>query len=400
MQWIDWIAVAYVVLVAGTLLRDPSLAGVNQARLLLFAPAFFVVVRCGYGKTTRVLRAVTGISTLIAAFGIYQVIFLGLPWVEHYFGTAAVAVPATFTAVSLSGLRASGTLGSPNELAFQLASATIFAVVLPFVGRPRSKVIVTVAIAVLMVGIVLAASRSAIAATLIGLAATAGLLIAWSSSRRRLAMTLLAILVPAMLLAPTIYILRDGIAQIAGSIQTIAQLQPATEETAEPSPCSQSEGGCPSAVPAATEVPVDSSTAAHASSIADSFALMAANPLGLGLGRVGAHGLPGSAGASVIVESWYLSMGLAMGLPGFALAIATLVAMVAAGVSSWSGPGEPERAAAVGIAVMAAVVGVLLPTMLEPQLAILPWAAAGLAIRIAGSHTAHAAEPIATARPV
>ena len=379
---LDVLAAILLLLVVVNLALAPSMAGLNQARLLLFPIAVYVAIRLRVLLPHQVLIVFTASSVAIAAFAIYQSGVLGFAWVQHYFGTTAMPIPSTFVATFVAGPRASGTLGSPNEFAFLAASVACVALALPWSTIRRGVLPMATIVAILLTGLLLSVSRSALLGGVAGIMVTAGLL-TWIAGRTGQSRVLvLAVLVPAFVIATAAFASRNGLQTLTGSVQTIAGQQgnqpgdaggpsPSTEPGTSPRPSTQ-----PGTSPQ-PRTPVDSSTAAHISSLSEGLSMLSANPFGLGLGKVGAHGLPGSAEGGLIVESWYLSMGLALGIPGLFLALAVIAAMVWQGANAALSRRSRIGAALAGVAAMAGIVGIVLPTMLEPQLAMIPWALSG-----------------------
>jgi uncharacterized SAM-binding protein YcdF (DUF218 family) len=82
-----------------------------------------------------------------------------------------------------------------------------------------------------------------------------------------------------------------------------------------------------------------------------------------------------------IVESWFLTMGLTLGWLGllWAIAFPLILALMAYRILIRRRDPLPAIALA-AVAPAIVLVGLLLPTMMEPQIALFPWAMCGLAV--------------------
>jgi len=382
----DALAAALVVLVALWLVAAPSLAAVNQVRLLLFPIAVYVVLRTGIVPTRGLPLTAAVAVTVIGVFGFLQSTFFGWDWVIKYYGTPGLPVPSTFAATGVEGPRAAGTLASPNEFAFVVGTGLIMALVLAGRGRGRATLGFTLLVAGLAAGLVLSFSRS----TLIGvglavvtLGVAAVILGSWG---RRTVLRVVAVAAPSLALALVLFVSRGGLDLAASTIVTAPGPAPA------PAPGATPVASGPPASPTATTVG-DPSAAGHVASIRRAVDAIVDHPLGLGLGVVGARTGPGDAAAEpLIVESWFLSLGLTFGWLG--LLWASLVPF-----AFWrSGLRATRLLPAIGLmtvgsATMVAVNGFVLPTMLEPQVALLPWVLVAVAEGALASGSDETAQP-------
>lgn len=368
-QTLDVLALLLIVLVSLGIFFSPTLAALNQARLMLFPIGLYLVLRVGVVPADRVMNAMWASGIVVAIFGILQASAFGLDWVRHYFGTDQVPIPATFTATFLVGPRASGTLGSPNEFAFLSGACAIIAIaMMASTGHRRAAVTYGTSLFVLLPALALSFSRSALAGCLAGLVIAVALGLRVTADRGRLVRLLSITLAPALLVASLLFVSRGGVAIVAGTINTVGA--PASSSSNEPSSTHGpgSSGDSPD---------IDSSTVGHITSLSEGVRLLSANPFGIGLGNVGAHGLPGEAiDSRYVVESWYLSMGLALGMLGLVWSVVVVMSMALSGTRAAIRRREAASIALVGVAVLTGLVGFVLPTMLEPQLAMLPWALA------------------------
>lgn len=353
-------------------------AAVNQARLLLFPAGLFVGLCFASIERSRLWLAYVVSAVSVAAFGIIQSTVLGWDFVRRYYGTPELPIPYTFVSVGIDGPRAAGTLSSPNEFAFMIGAALLIAVPGLLLAKGRRLGAGAVMVALLAIALGLSFSRSTIAATLLGVALIAGAGLVTAASRREVARSLALVLIPAVLLATSAMGLRGGLDLLASTGQTIGggAATPVPGATATPAGQSAAPGTTGKPQPSApVRPPTDPSVEAHAASLRESLAAVVQHPLGIGIGNVGARAVPGSDEKPLlVVESWYLSMALALGWLGLAWAIAFTLALLATGARGFRrASGSSTFLPALGLGVLVAMVGVVLPTMLEPQAADLPW---------------------------
>jgi hypothetical protein len=378
----DYLAAALVLLVAvGFLLNHTSLA-LSQARLLLFPVGVYLGVRANLIPATRLFAVIATVGGGVAAFGIVQGSFLGWPFVERYFSVPGMLRPYTYTAQFLDGPRASGTLLSPNEFALLMIVYAAMAGALVFRLPAMRKGWFVAVLAVLVVALGVSFSRSALLGGVLGFGVATLMLRSYAHDLRRTVVALVAALGPALLLIILIYLDRGGVSLLANTIRTIGGSDsggppPIAVETPRPG-----ESLIPSAtIPSATVAP-DSSTVDHIASLSQGISLLERHPLGVGLGNVGARAAPGTTEMPrYIVESWFLAMGLTLGWLGllWAVAFPLILALMAYRVLIRRRDPLPAIALAV-IAPAIVLVGLLLPTMMEPQIAMFPWAICGLAV--------------------
>jgi hypothetical protein len=109
--------------------------------------------------------------------------------------------------------------------------------------------------------------------------------------------------------------------------------------------------------------------------------MVASHPLGIGLGTVGSRGVPETTELpQYVLESYYLSMGVMLGWLGLGWAV-----LFALGLLITAGRAIRRGSTTVGLALLAlsislAIVSYWLPTIMEPEMAILPWSLAALAV--------------------
>jgi hypothetical protein len=347
LQVIDLVAVALVVLVAlGLALRRDGLA-LNQARLWLFPIGVYLAVRLSGLPFRRYLEAAAVAAVGIGIFLVVESTFFGLEFVERYWTAPGQRIPYTYTAHFLEGVRGSGTLGSPNEAALALAIwACLLAAAVLVLGRWRGWF--AVALGIVLVSMTVTFSRSAAPAVVLGVGA---MLVAAARSgslnpRRGVALLLVAV-IAASSVTGVIYSQRGGLQLIVNTFATLSG------ETDNPDP----------------------STKGHFDSLRFAMTEMTAHPLGDGLGTVGARADPITGERPrLIIESYYLTLGVTFGLVGLAWAMLLFLALAACALRAVRRGFVLAGLAALGAAVAAAAVSVLLPTMAEPQIAMLPWA--------------------------
>lgn len=383
----DVLAGALLALVAVTFVSHPTTLALNEARLLLFPIGVYVVFRLVPTDLPRLASALVAMAALIAAFGIVQSSFLGWGFVARYYGTAGDPTPATFIAAALTGPRAASTFLSPNELALAEVFYLCVAFGLATSGRRPRGPWLSAAIATIVVAIGVTFSRSALAA-MVGALVAMGIvaLLRRPAGTRRGALLLVGALIPALAVTTLVYAQRGGFDLIAATIVTVGggagaqpspvEASPAPASAAPSLPSAAASPGFATPIPIPTGMPPEPSTIGHAESLASGLRLVASHPLGVGLGEVGSRPLPGSdQKPSIIVESWFLAMGLSLGWLGLLWAAAFPIVMLVRAVRVMPEPGFVLPAVAgVGLAVAIAIVGLLLPTMMEPEIAMTPWA--------------------------
>lgn len=364
---LDLMAVGLIVLVVFGVAGRRDAMAVNEARLLLFPVGVYAALRLSPLDTASYFRAATVVAAGIAVFGILQSTFLGWGWVTTYWGTPNVPAPATFMATNVVGPRAAATYTSPNELGFALIVFSLMAAALIITRPERTRWVVLPLIAIL-VGLAMSFSRSAVAsaALCISLVAVVGV---WrfAPDRRRVAILLAAAIIPAAALSGWVYVSRGGVSQLAATFIWLSSGAGGGDDATSTSP------GAPPAT--------DPSALGHITSIGDGWALVNAHPFGLGLGRVGARVVPGTNDKpQMIFESWYLTMGVMLGWPGLIWTGLFPLALLIAAITALRRRRQLTGLVLLGLSVSVAAVSFLLPTMMEPQLAMLPWAVGALAV--------------------
>ena len=378
----DWLAISLVGLAALGILAEPGLRAINGARSLLFPIGVYVAVRWYPLPGRKVLASLALIGAAVAAVGIVQSSWLGWGFVETVYGDP---IPATFTAQHLEGPRAAGTYLAPNEFAFAVAAYLCLAIALVLQGGAASATRWIPIVVLLILGIAMTFSRSTLAAAVVAAAAVVVVSVLRIRPRREAVIALAVAVVIGGTAAGLIYADRGAFALLRSTVDTIADIGATPEPSATPGRSSspRPSGEPPSPSPS----PVDPSTTAHVGSLARGWALVVANPLGVGLGNVGARPMPGSGALpGYIVESWYFAMGLSLGWLGLLWAVAFPMLVAIQAIRSWRSAGTAlEASALLGIAVLVAIVGIVLPTMMEPEVAIVPWAV--LALVASGART-------------
>jgi len=378
----DYLAAGLVLLVGFAVVIDPSTQAINGARLMLFPVGMYVAVRFQPIPSERLLLALALMGATIAAFGIVQSSWLGWDFVQRYYVGPGLPIPATFTAQYLEGPRAAGTFLSPNEFAFAVASYLCVATALVLRVRSGMKLLLVPVLVLLVVGVAVTFSRSALIGSALGLGVIALVGARGRSLQpRQTALVLFLAFIPALALSVVVYADRGGFALLKSTLVTIGGVGAGVSPSAPPvSSGSPAPGASPVPSGAGAGQPPDSSTIGHIESLARGWQLVVAHPLGVGLGNVGARSFPGSTERpKYIVESWYLAMGLSLGWLGLVWALVFPAAIGLAAVRAL----HRERAVlsalvAVGLAALVASVSLLLPTMMEPEVAILPWVVIGL----------------------
>jgi O-Antigen ligase len=375
----DYLAGALVILVgAGLGLRPDSLA-LNYARLLLFPIGVYVALRLGPVDAQRYLRLAVAVAAGVSVLAIVQGSFFGFSFVTTYWGEPGLPIPGTFIAQYLDGPRASGTFGSPNELGFALAVWALMSAAL-IVVSPRGRRWLTAALLAILVALSLTFSRSAIFAVMAGVAVL--VVVSWRASvptRRGWAYLGLAIL-PALVLSGSVYVARGGTELLASTISTLSSVTAADTGLAAPTP-KPSPSGSLGPTPSPTGLETNPSAGAHLSSLSSGWALVREHPMGLGLGAVGSRADPlTSDRPRYIIESWYLTMGASLGWLGLMWATVVPVAMFVTGLSSARRGSIAVGLALTSVAVAIGIISYWLPTMMQPQMAMLPWSLAALAL--------------------
>ena len=362
----DLLAILLVALVLGMLVSQHTVPALNASRLLLFPVGVYAATRLGGLDPSRDLPLAVVGAACVATFGIFQGSALGWDFVGTYWGLADQPIPYTFTAQFLVGPRSAGTLSSPVEFATYLAMFVGVAVAIALV-RPQHRRAALAALPILILALALTFSRSAIVAALLGSITV----IVVARLKREVSSRVIALLVlvaiPALLISGFVYIERGGVDLIRSTIITMsgdAELRP---------------GGADSPL---SGPPAEGSTVDHITSLQEGMSLLRSHPFGVGLGNVGSRAVPGSdERPAYFAESWYLTMGLSLGWLGTLWAVAWTVGL--AGLAMWvvgRRTGSDVGLSLIGVVATVAIVGLLLPTMMEPQIAVLPWALAGLAV--------------------
>lgn len=374
----DYLALGLVLLVGIAVVIDPSIRAINGARLMLVPVGIYAAIRLQRIASDRLFVALVLTGTAIAAFGIVQGSWLGWDFVQRFYAGEGVPIPATFTAQHLEGPRAAGTLLSPNEFAFAVAAYLCMATALVLRVRSTVKWLLVPVLVLLVLGIAVAFSRSALLGSILSLGAIGVLGARRSLQPRTTALALLLAFIPAVAISVIVYADRGGLALLHSSFVTIVDV-----DTSPSAPATSSESPAPDTSLLPSDVGGDQrpdpSTIGHISSLVEGWRLVVAHPLGVGLGNVGARPYPGSAERpQYVVESWYLAMGLSLGWLGLVWAIVFPAAIGVAAVRAL----HRERAvlwalAAVGLAALLAFVSLLLPTLMEPEVAMLPWVVIG-----------------------
>jgi hypothetical protein len=363
----DVLAVALILLVAlGVAMRPDSLA-VNTARLLLFPIGVYIALRLSPVDPGKYLKLAVAIAVGISAYAVIQSSFFGFSFVTSYWGQPGLSIPYTFVAQYLQGPRASGTFASPNELGFALTAFALMAVSLLIV-KPAQGRWLAVALFAILVALALTFSRSAIVATAVGVVVVLIAARRFSPSPRQTARYLALAIVPALLLSGVVYEVRGGTTLIQS---TIASLISSSSSTDTGAPSTPPPGG----------IVIDPSTLGHLDSLSAAWSVVQANPAGLGLGTVGSRADPlTSQRPQYIIESWYLTMGVSLGWLGLAWAVLLPFAMLFSALVALRRGRSLAGLSLLGLAIALAIVSFLLPTMMEPQMAMLPWSLAALAV--------------------
>jgi hypothetical protein len=376
----DLLAIVLVAVVLGTLLVQHSIVAANASRLMLFPVGAYVAIRLGVLRPSGDLSILLVIATGIALLGIVQGWLLSWEFVGTYWALEDRSVPFIFMAQALDGPRSAGTLSSPVEYGTYLAFLIGIAVATALVQLDQRRLALAT-LPILIVALALSFSRSAILAAFVGCAAI--IVVAWSRrlATARVVALILLIAIPAVTISGIVYTNRGGLDLIRSTLLTISG-------DAGPPP---GRAG-PSLAPGlhAEEPPGDSSTVDHIASLQEGVRLVQNHPFGVGFGNVGSRVVPGTDDKpTYFAESWYLTMGLSLGWLGLLWAVAWTVGLAGLAIQAI----RRRRTSAVGLSLIGAVatvaiVGLLLPTLMEPQIAILPWTLAALAVQetLRGDH--------------
>jgi hypothetical protein len=365
----DVMAAVFVVLVAVGFAERHDSPALSQARLLLFPIGLYLAVRLGAVSGPSYSRLLLVLSIGLGLFGIVQSSFFGFGFVKSYWGTADMPIPWTFIAQYLVGPRAAATLAAPNELGFALLGFGAMATAM-LVMRPGRNLLAACALGVTIVAIALTFSRAAMAG--FALMMVVILLAAWkyTPNRRALLGVLGVVIIPAALLSGSIYTLRGGSDLLRSTIQTLTSSS-TTADTGED----------PYAIDPETGIGNDPSTHDHLESLKAGWTVIESNPAGLGLGTVGSRADPlTSEKPKYIFESWFLTMGVSLGWAGLAWSALLPISMFLTALRAIRRRVSDLAIALLGFSVSIALVSYLLPTMAEPQLAMLPWVLAALVV--------------------
>jgi hypothetical protein len=414
----DVVAIALVALVAfGFVLRHDAMA-INAVRLLLFPVGVYIAIRLSPISAGTYFKAMVIIAAGIAVFAVIQSSLLGFSFVATYWGIPTNPLPATFIAQGVDGPRASATFASPNELGFALVAWAFMACAL-LVLKPSRDRWVVLAISMILIGLSVTFSRSAIAAASVGMALIVLAVFRLSPGPRRALAYLTLAIVPAVLLSGAIYYSRGGADLLTSTISAVlppsssslapnptpsASLAPNPTPSASlapnPTPSASlapnptpSASLAPNPTPSASLAPSatptvgksDQSTISHLNSLEGGWSLLKANPLGTGLGTVGPRPLPGTSEfPEYIIESYYLAMGVSLGWLGFAWVCFLPVAMLVTAAVALRRGRRLVGLCLLAFSVSMAIISYVLPTMMEPQMAMIPWSLCALAVSSTG----------------
>jgi hypothetical protein len=237
-----------------------------------------------------------------------------------------------------------------------MASALLFV-------KPANSRWVMAALFAIIVGLALTFSRSAIIACAAGMVVL--FIAGWrlSPDPRRAFGYLALALVPALVLSGAIYSERGGIRLLESTFTSLSSVS-ATDNGQDPN-----------------GVDLNPSTELHLNSISTGWQLVEQHPMGLGLGTVGSRGDPlSSQHPQYIFESWYLTMGVSFGWLGLVWAVFLPLAMFLTALFALRRGPSLMALSLLGLAITLAIVSYWLPTMLQPQLAMLPWSLAALVV--------------------
>ena len=376
----DYMAVSLILIVGFALILNPNLRGLNGARLILFPVGLYLALRLRPIEVRTLFTGMVIVGTAIAVFGIIQSSWLGWDFVQRYYVGSGLPMPATFTAQHLAGPRAAGTFLSPNEFAFAMASFACIATALVIHSTSRTRSYLTPVLVVLLLGVAVAFSRSALIGLVLGVVA-----IFFLSARSHLrqprltAIALLVAFIPALAISAFVYSERGGFALLRSSVITIGEVGVGPTPLPSDNLGSPDPGASPTPTSSEPTHQPDTSTIGHIDSLGQGWQLVVDHPLGLGLGNVGARPFPGSTDRpKFIVESWYLSMGLSLGWVGLIWALLFPFSLGLAAFRTFRRDRNSLAAlGTLGLAALLAFVSLLLPTMMEPEVAIIPWVVLG-----------------------
>lgn len=381
---LDLVAALLVVLTSLGLLAAHSALALSAARLLVFPVGVYVGVRLGLLAPVAYARAAVVEAGFLGLFGVIQSSLLGWGFVQRYHGQPGLPIPPTFTAQLLDGPRASSTYGSPNEFGLAMVIYGSIATALILVGRRRDLRWLVPVSTLIWLGLAASFSRSAILAGIVAVAAIAAFRLAMLARERRESLgRLAAMALPAVLVTSLLFVDRGGFALLGNTLRTLVSAPdtgPAASAIAGlPTPTGPLFASPSSSAPGPTTArtpPPEPSTGGHLSSLAAGTHLMIAHPLGIGLGNIGSRQLPlSSEKPDYIVESWYLMMALSLGWLGLAWSLWFLTALGWTAIRAFGrSRASPIPLALVGLVPGIAVVSFFLPTLFEPQLAMVPWA--------------------------
>ena len=364
LHFIDLVAAALVVIVAFGLVLHHGALALNETRLLLFPIGVYLAIRLSRLSVKRYFEAVAVVAIGIAAFLIFQSSLLGWDFITRYWGSAQNPVPFTFQASALIGPRGAGTFASPNEAALALAVwvCMLGAAVLVLKEWRRWR---AVALGVVLVAVALTFSRTGIFGALAALTVVA-VAVGWTAGfkpKQGLALFLVAVFA-AVSVSGVIYSQRGGLELLK---RTVVSLSASTDSENDPN--------------APIDTSIDTSTDIHLQSLGNALNVIASHPLGVGLGSVGARAVPLSGEKpDYIIESWYFTEGVSLGWLGLAWAFLVPIAFGAVAILAIRRGKGFVGYALLGTAVVVGCVSFLLPTMAQPQVAMIPWSVAGFAV--------------------
>lgn len=226
----------------------------------------------------RVIPLLFIVASMVSAFAIFQVLFLGFQYAWKYYSQGGV-LPSSFGFMGGSIQRAIGTFSSPNQLSLYLVFLIILILNL-VLRQPESVPGRIVLIGLYITALVFTVSRSG------WLALVAGLGFSFMIWRRKLRVVLIASFL-AILALVMLYVL-----DLDNFIMNTL---------------------------AGREI----SANYHMSILIDNFKIVLANPFGVGLGRVGARTFrfanPSGDGVYFATESYLMQTAMELGIPGLLL---------------------------------------------------------------------------------
>ena len=353
LQIVDVSAVALAALLALGLALNPHSLALDQFRLWLFPIGVYAAVRLSRLSFRLFLEAAAVVAVAIGAFLIVQSSFLGVGFVLHYWANAGGAVPSSFLANILQGPRGAGTFASPNEAALAMAIwACMLAAALLVLREWRPWH--ALALGVVLVALAFTFSRSADIAVFVGIVAVIVVVVRRGELKPKQGLAwLLVAIIAVSSVAAAVYVQRGNLSLFANTLLTASGL---------------------------SDVP-DTSIGGHVNSFDDALTLMKAHPTGVGLGNVGARTDPITGESQpYIVESYYLTMGVTFGWIGLVWALLLPIAFGVCALRAIRRGLLLTGSALLGATLAVAFVSILLPTMAEPQVAMLPWALAAFAV--------------------